>query len=245
MLNKNKIKANFSKSAPVYEEHAYLQKKLADELFSKIEKIELSRILDIGCGAGYLTHLVANKFPQAEVVGIDIAKGMIEAAEKKPQLKNLRFFVADGESFNFEPNSLDLIISNLSFQWMDHHKTVEQVKRVLRPGGKFLFHTFGPQTLNEIRQLGFRVNIFPSLKDWEKILVENFALRYLDSKTSFQEFGSLKDAMAYLKQIGAQGIDESAQISFAKIRQNFQQKKSGHAKIILSFEVIFGEVVKK
>lgn len=245
MIDKNKIKENFSRSAPVYEEHAFLQKQLADELFSRIKKLKPSRILDIGCGAGYLTHKIAQQFPQAEVVGIDFARGMIDAAKKKPRIKNLSFVIEDGEDLSFEPKSFDLIISNLAFQWMDSCKAVKQVRRILMPGGKFVFQTFGPQTLGEIRRLGFRVNSFPPIINWEQILVGIFLVKCLETKIIQQEFNRLKEAFVYLKQIGAQGIEESAKMGISTIRRNYKQNGLDRAKIKLSFEVIFGEVERK
>ena len=86
MLDKNEISRNFSSSAVRYDEHSALQREMADDLLSLLTTkplINPSAILDIGCGTGYLTRKLAELFPAARVEGIDIAKGMIDEAQKQ------------------------------------------------------------------------------------------------------------------------------------------------------------------
>src|SRR3989339_1937492 len=101
MKYKKTIKENFSKSAENYEQHAKLQKDLADRIFNFIKELRPNKILDIGCGTGYLAYETAKHFASASVIGIDIAEGMVNKAKREYQRDNLKFDLQDGEVLPF------------------------------------------------------------------------------------------------------------------------------------------------
>lgn len=73
-------------------------------------------ILDVGCGGGYFTTKLAQQFPDAQVVGIDIAHEAITHARKNLQnapLKNVRFEVPPSNQLSYLPNSFDVVTSTL------------------------------------------------------------------------------------------------------------------------------------
>lgn len=90
------------------------------------------RILDLGCGDGFLTEkLVA---AGCEVVGVDAGEDMIRVARKK----GLDAHVMDGHALTFEAE-FDAVFSNAALHWMlQPEKVVAGVKRALKPGGRFV-----------------------------------------------------------------------------------------------------------
>jgi trans-aconitate 2-methyltransferase len=77
--------------------------------------------IDIGCGPGNSTELLAARFPEARVAGIDQSPNMVEAARKR--LPGLDFQVADLQTF--EPRqACDLIFANAVLQWVPHHASL-------------------------------------------------------------------------------------------------------------------------
>jgi ubiquinone/menaquinone biosynthesis C-methylase UbiE len=95
------------------------------------------RILDVGCGTGYLLGRLAARAPQAEALaGIDAAPAMIAAASGAAADDRLRFVVGTAERLSWPPASFDLVVSTTSFDhWADQRAGLAQCARVLAPGG--------------------------------------------------------------------------------------------------------------
>lgn len=105
-------------------------KKMLDEL----ELQGTEAILDIGCGPGTLTRLLAEKVPHGRVVGIDASASMIELA-KAQAIPNASFSVMDATKMPFE-DTFDLVFSNSVFHWIeDQEGLLKAVKRALKQGG--------------------------------------------------------------------------------------------------------------
>lgn len=99
-----------------------------------------ARILDVGCGTGALLRGAAQAFPEAELVGVDASRGMIEAAESSnPAPARTRFVRAEAEALPFATAQFDLVLSTMSFHhWADQALGLSEVARTLAPGGSFL-----------------------------------------------------------------------------------------------------------
>jgi ubiquinone/menaquinone biosynthesis C-methylase UbiE len=95
-----------------------------------------SRILDVGCGTGYLLGRLAARLPQAEVfAGIDAAPAMITVA-RAAAADRLRFVVGTAERLPWPAESFDLVVSTTSFDhWADQRAGLAECARVLAPGG--------------------------------------------------------------------------------------------------------------
>ena len=98
------------------------------------------RVLDIGCGTGYLLRQLARQCPQAtELAGIDPAPSMIEAAVGLADDARLRFSTSVAERLPFPNGSFDLVVSTTSFDhWSDQQAGLRECARVLVPGGRFV-----------------------------------------------------------------------------------------------------------
>jgi len=95
------------------------------------------RILDVGCGTGYLLSRLAARAPQAEVLaGIDAAPAMIEVARAAAADDRLRFVAGRAERLPWPAASFDLVVSTTSFDhWADQRAGLAECARVLAPGG--------------------------------------------------------------------------------------------------------------
>jgi ubiquinone/menaquinone biosynthesis C-methylase UbiE len=105
------------------------------------------RVLDIGCGTGYLLRLLAERCPQAtELAGIDAAPSMIGAAERAADDLRLRFTVGAAERLPYPDGGFDLVVSTTSFDhWSDQQAGLGECARVLAPGGHLvLADVFSP-----------------------------------------------------------------------------------------------------
>ena len=95
------------------------------------------RILDVGCGTGYLLGRLAARAPQAEVLaGIDAAPAMIEVARDAAADDRLRFVAGTAERLPWPTAAFDLVVSTTSFDhWADQRTGLAECARVLAPGG--------------------------------------------------------------------------------------------------------------
>ncbi len=94
--------------------------------------------LDVGFGPGVVAGAIA---PHVDTVcGIDLTESMVSLANKNyPDKKKFRFSQADVEKMEFEDNTFDLVTARMSFHHVDRcDKGLEEVFRVLKPGGRFV-----------------------------------------------------------------------------------------------------------
>ena len=94
-------------------------------------------VLDVGCGTGRLLRRAYRYWPEAQLIGVDPAHGMIEKA--KLLTPNATFFTSMAESLPLQDASVDLALSTSSFHhWQDQAAGIREIARVLRPGGYFM-----------------------------------------------------------------------------------------------------------
>jgi SAM-dependent methyltransferase len=104
------------------------------------------RILDLGCGDGQLTERLAQS--GAIVTGADADPRMVEAARSR----GLDAHHAMGESLPFADSSFDAVFSNAALHWVrDQDAMMGEVRRVLRPGGRFVAEMGGQGNIAAIR----------------------------------------------------------------------------------------------
>ncbi|MDG2293386.1 MAG: methyltransferase domain-containing protein, partial [Methylophilaceae bacterium] len=159
VIDKARVRAAFDRAAQTYDAAAVLQKLVRDEMFSRLDLIKIAphRILDAGCGTGHGSFELQKRFKAAQVFSLDLAMGMLEKTHAQQSLLNKlfrpkRLICADIENFPIADNSMDVVWSNLAIQWCnDLDKSFTGVARLLKPNSLFIFSTFGPDTLKELR----------------------------------------------------------------------------------------------
>ncbi|MCP1372936.1 malonyl-ACP O-methyltransferase BioC [Dyella lutea] len=154
-LDRVRVRRNFARAARSYEQHDALQqevqKLLLDRLGFYLETPQ--RVLDVGAGTGRGSALLKDRYGKAEVIAVDLAVPMLQAAKKHSRwLKPFQRVCADATALPFPDHSVDVLHSNLCFQWIDDLAALfGECARVLKPGGLLAFSTFGPDTLKELR----------------------------------------------------------------------------------------------
>ena len=95
------------------------------------------RVLDVGCGTGYLLRCLGRQYPDAErLAGIDAAASMILVAQKSADDARLSFLAGVAEELPYPDESFDLVVSTTSFDhWSDQQKGLAECRRVVTAGG--------------------------------------------------------------------------------------------------------------
>jgi len=108
------------------------------------------RVLDVGCGTGYLTRrLAAATWPKGSALGIDPSPSILDHARRVAEAGNCSFATGVAESLEAEDESFDVVASSLMLHHLPHDlcgKAVAEMYRVLRPGGRLLIADFRPPT---------------------------------------------------------------------------------------------------
>lgn len=102
-----------------YRDASLHQKEWGSQIISELRLEGNETVLDLGCGDGALTTLLAARVPHGSVLGIDGSQGMIDAASNH-RLPNLAFELKDINDLDYE-DEFDLIFSNASLHWVKNH----------------------------------------------------------------------------------------------------------------------------
>lgn len=95
------------------------------------------KMLDLSCGAGWATRLLAKSVPRGSVIGVDLSDQMIvHARESSKEFSNIEYRVGSAEQIPAEDNSFDKVLSVEAFYYYpDQDRALDELRRVLKPGG--------------------------------------------------------------------------------------------------------------
>ncbi len=143
----NMITANDTKwNARLYDDKHNFVFKFGEDVVQLLNPRQGERILDLGCGTGYLTHLIAQA--GARVIGIDKSPAMIERAQAA--YPDLDFRVLSAGDFHFD-TPFDAVFSNATLHWvLDKENAIDNIYHALRPGGRLILEMGGKGNVEEI-----------------------------------------------------------------------------------------------
>lgn len=142
--------------AALYDDHAVIQRQVAARLAKKIAASPLPsrpKILEIGCGTGFLSRALRQKIDGAEWTLTDLSPEMVERCRTAFGEVG-EFLVMDGEHPGFSPpRRFDLICSSLAAQWFENLPAgLRRLSDLLAPGGAMVIATLGERTFAEWRR---------------------------------------------------------------------------------------------
>jgi malonyl-CoA O-methyltransferase len=241
MLNKEQVKTNFNKCAVLYDKHALTQQKSAQFLVEFLKhNISLSpqSVLDIGTGTGFTAEQLLKYYPSAKYLLNDIAPNMIDfALEKLHRYGNLKGALGDAETTDFP--QVDLIISNLTFQWFNElEKTLQHL------WGKtsvLAFATLVKGTFQEwYDYLELTLHNYPSAPEMMEICKRlNPQSVHFHTATYPLAFKNPMDCAKYLKNLGAHAghVPANHHVLYSLLKAN--------TPINTSYHVFYGVLTKE
>ena len=259
-IDRNAMRISFEKAATSYDAVAVLQQEVADRLVQRMSLMAMKpiSILDCGSGTGFVSQLLAARYPKAKITALDLAFNMLKQAKSKHTFKQrwnkqFRYVNAEVESLPFADASVELIISGLTLQWcQDLPKVFKEFKRVLAPGGLLMFSSFGPDTLKELRQSWAEVddlahvNAFADLHDvGDALLQSGFSDPVMDMEMLTVTYKDVKTVMRDLKQIGAHNVMQgrshnvTGKNKLQKMIKSYEQFREDGL-LPVSYEIVYG-----
>lgn len=114
-----------------------------DDLLARVPVAAPAVVVDLGCGPGNLTRMLADRWPGAQVQGVDSSPEMVQCAVAEDTSDRLHFTV--GDLRDWRPDEpVDVLVSNATLQWVPGHlDLLPALVGAVRPGGWFAFQVPG------------------------------------------------------------------------------------------------------
>lgn len=244
-----KIRQSFSDAALTYDVLSSLHKEIGRELIRKVMDKSCGRILDVGTGTGYLANKAKFYFPEALVVGIDIADGMVREADRLKE--GVHVLQADACALPFRNSVFDLVVSNLSYQWVaDMTAAFGQAHRCLTDQGDLCATVFGRRTFEELfdvlQAVGWKKDMVHRLADQTAIqsalTVSGFKNVQLNNEIIRVEFKDVMDLLRWNKGIGANVLNQDIMVGkqmIVKMDEIYKLKYGYFNGICVTFEIVW------
>jgi len=260
-IDKTFVKRSFNTSAKTYDQYTSIQKSTINELLGQInpDDFSITRALDIGTGTGNLTAGLIQRFPKAKIYGCDLADSMLVEARKKTAGKGI-FSTADAELLPYKENSFELVVSSFTFQWLnDWSRTMNEIKKVIKPGGTFAFSVFGSKTFFELRQsfkkacteTGYTGGEPLELSTTEEsimasLLSDGFADPVIRSYSVVKEYESVRSLITSIRGMGAKNASDQrsktpgVRTTMARMINIYEEDFRKENRIPATYEIIAG-----
>lgn len=256
---KDKIAAQFSRAATRYNQLAKVQNEIAQDAIGLLPKHSDS-VLDIGCGTGRYSQNLGSLCEQ--LVAIDLAMGMLSVAKKQTIGTPAQWIQGDAEHLPLQSSSIDTVFSSMALQWCKQPLIVmQEVSRVLKPGGRAVLAIMCEGSLHELQQSwaeldsAKHVNRFASSSTWQnagetaELKVESVQRQYVSYHPT------IRSLLASIKGIGANvlldtGSEKGQQTpmtraSLKQLELIYQHKFADNGQLPLSYQVCYLSCSKK
>lgn len=197
-------------AAPDYDGHAHVQRDVALNLAARIAALNLPaqpRVLEIGCGTGFLTRAAADAGVGGNWLVTDLSGEMVERCRAAfPDSARHAFARLDGEHGAPDGGPFDLICSSLAMQWFDDAPAaLSRMAGWLAPGGHVIATTLGPGSFAEWRAAHLAEGLSPGTPNFAAVDAFGAAAVAVESHVE-----SHRDALSFLRALRAIGAQAPA-----------------------------------
>jgi malonyl-CoA O-methyltransferase len=252
----------------------FLRREVASRMHERLALVKIApqQVLDAGCGPGADLALLQKAYPAAQIVGVDAAPAMAEAAKAPapamralnqmlnrlmPAKAGIDVLCADFGNLPFGQNALDLVWSNLALHWHPQPDRVfAEWRRVLRVEGLLMFSNFGPDTFKELRTAFAAMDETPhalpfvDMHDFGDQLVEaGFSTPVMDMETITVTYDTAEALLADVRAFGGNPLATRlrglvGRAAWQRMLAALEAQRRPDGKLGLSFEVIYGHAFR-
>ncbi len=245
---KDSIRQRFCRAARSYDQYAHVQGEAAAWLLASLPR-KPTKILEIGCGTGNLTGLLAARFPEAQIDALDFADTMVaQARDKVANVERVRFHCVDGEAFiSTTAERYDLIVSNATLQWFDDlAATFKHLAGILSKEGMVALSLFGPGSFQELAT-AMREVVDPAIRlpaesfcaprDAEAFARQVFSEVELSTRLVEREYASFFDILDHIKKTGTGGYHDKVPHLSRAVLKRLSQWFADRGRYAITYEI--------
>ncbi|HEY5291103.1 MAG TPA: malonyl-ACP O-methyltransferase BioC [Burkholderiales bacterium] len=266
MIDRRAARRASSRAAATYAAAAVLAREVEARMLERLQyvKLEPGRILDAGCGEGHGARRLAERYPDAQVLALDFALPMLQAARSRDSwlrrvLKRARvdYLCADFASVPLPASSVDLAWSNLALHGAgDPQPALKELRRVLKVGGLLMFSCYGPDTLKELKSAFAAHDRAPHVHDFidmhdlgDMLSANGYAAPVMDMEVITLTYSDVGALLADLRATGQQnalaerrrgltgkGVLGAMRAAYENLRRD--------GRLPASFEIVYGHAWK-
>ena len=266
-INMNHVRQQFARRGAL-QDARFFYDEIAARMIDRLGYIKVSptQLVDAGCGPGNSLPMLAERYDQATIIGVDHCPDFIRQCETRYQaggvkswLQRLRgrrafsFLEADLAAMPLAAESVDMVWSNLALHWhRQPHDVIREWRRVLKISGLAMFSCLGPGTFREVRDAVTRAGLqtqtmqFVDMHDFGDILLDHgFMDPVMDQEVITLTYRTV-DAM--LKDVRALGGNPSearadglkGKAWYQRLRDGLEAGRQPDGLLKLSLEVAYG-----
>ncbi len=255
-LDKRQIRRSFSRAAATYDQAAVLQRRMLDETIQRLDLVQLEprTVVDLGCGTGYGVAGLNHRYPDAQIIALDLAESMLRYARAQSHGNSRPDWICgDAEHLPLADNSVDLIVCSATLQWCELEQVFRECARVLRNKGVFAFTSFGPDTLLEVRQAWRQVDDRVHVHDFidmhdigDALLHAGFSDPVLDVERVQLTYADTRQALNEVRRLGSTNaaIDRRRGLlgkqRFQALQQALVDLRTADGRLPVTYECIYG-----
>jgi malonyl-CoA O-methyltransferase len=266
-VDRSQVGRRFSRVAENYEQGDFFAREVDRRMQERLDyvKVEPKRILDLGCSRGGSFAGLAARYPDAQLLGLDIAPAMLQVERAvRPgwqrwlglgrQNEALRL-AGDAANLPLKSASTAIVWSNLLLHWLDDPLlALAEAHRVLEVGGLLMFSTLGPDSLKELRAAfsdGYaHTQRFIDMHDLGDMLVGcGFADPVMDMEVLTLTYDGFDDMLSELRAAGsgcamlARRHGLTGRQAWARARAAYESLRT-NGKLPATFEIVYGHAWK-
>ena len=266
-VDRRQVGRRFSRAAANYDQADFLVREVDRRMQERLDYVNIqpARIVDLGCSRGGSFAGLAARYPQAQLVGLDISAAMLLAGRApragwqrwlgRGRQNEVQRLAADAVKLPLKSQSTAIVWSNLLLHWLDDPlPALAEAHRVLEVGGLIMFSTLGPDSLKELRSAfadGYaHTQRFIDMHDFGDMLVGcGFADPVMDMEVLTLTYDSLDEMLGDLRAAGsgcamkARRHGLTGRQSWARARAAYERLRRD-GKLPATFEVVYGHAWK-
>jgi len=245
----------FSKKARSYDKHSFIQKEVNNRLLSRLDLIkhDMSNVLEIGSGTGYLSYDLQQKHPHVNIISMDLSYAMTLVHKEKTA--NAKCVVGNAENPPFQLSTFDTLLSSLTLHWCNIDSDLFlKFSNLLIPNGLFLFSVSGPDTFKEFKKCPpdiyekLRFNEFLDMHHYGDFLLQSdFRDPVVDNEQITIEFPSFSQLLDSIRLTGTNITDNLNRAHITKAEYNVIKSclyNDASGSFELTYDIIFGYALK-
>jgi malonyl-CoA O-methyltransferase len=259
-IDRRQVRRSFSRAAASYDEAGVLQDEVRNRLLERLDwvRLEPRRVLDLGTGTGQALRPLADRYPGAEVIGLDLTPAMLRVAARRdlagPAPAPL-LVCGDAAGLPLPDASVDLVFSNLAIHWSPAlDRVLAEVRRVLRHPGLFTFTVPGPAAYQELRRAWAAVDDTPHVLPFPEmhalgdgLVRAGLAEPVLDTETLTLRYREFRGLVADLRATGTTNAAAGRRAgltgrqAWGRLSAAYERERGPDGLLPATVQVVFGQ----